>query len=67
MFQQEVVKRGVLSLGGHNVCYSHSDADIEHTLRVYEEALRVMAMAIDSGDIERYMEGEPLQPVFRKI
>ena len=67
LFQQEVVKRGVLSLGGHNVCYSHSGADIEHTLRAYEEALRVMAMAIDSGDIERYIEGEPVQPVFRKI
>ena len=34
LFQQECLKRGVLTSGSQNVCYSHSHADIEHTLRL---------------------------------
>ena len=67
LLQQEVIKRGVLSAGYHNICYSHSDADVDYTLRAYRSALEVMATAIDTGDPVRYLEGEPVQPVFRPV
>jgi glutamate-1-semialdehyde 2,1-aminomutase/spore coat polysaccharide biosynthesis protein SpsF len=65
LFQQECLKRGVLFGGGHNVCYSHSSTDIDHTLRVYRTAMEILAEAIKSGDAALRLEGGPVEPVFR--
>jgi glutamate-1-semialdehyde 2,1-aminomutase/spore coat polysaccharide biosynthesis protein SpsF len=64
--QQEMIKRGVLFLVGHNLCYAHSDDDIEHTLRAHRSALEVLAKALASDEPRRFLEGEPVQAVFRK-
>ncbi len=66
LFQQECLKRGVLFSGSHNVCYSHSNADIDHTLRVYRTAMEILAESIQRGDVMQRLEGEPVQPVFRQ-
>lgn len=66
LFQQECLKRGVLFSGSQNICYSHSNADIEQTLRVYRAAMEVLADAIKAGDALQRLEGEPVQPVFRR-
>jgi len=66
LFQQECLKRGVLFSGGHNVCYSHSNADIDHTLQAYRAATEIMAEAIRSGDPLQRLEGKPVQAVFRQ-
>ncbi len=66
LFQQEAIKRGVLFSGNHNICYSHTDDDIENTLHAYDEALEILARAIKEKDIKSYIEGEIIQPVFRK-
>lgn len=66
LFQQECLKRGILFSGGQNICFSHSDADIDYTLRVYRTALEILAEAIKKGDVLQRLEGEPVQPVFRK-
>lgn len=66
LFQQECLKRGALFTGGQNICYSHSGADIEHTLRVYRTALDILSQAISEGDALDRLEGEPVQPVFRR-
>lgn len=64
--QQELVKRGVLFLVGHNLCLSHSNEDIEHTLRAHRSALEILAKALDSSEPSRFLEGEPVQAVFRR-
>jgi glutamate-1-semialdehyde-2,1-aminomutase len=66
LFQQECLKRGVLFSGGHNLCYSHSNEDIEFTLRVYRAAMEVTGEAIRRDNIEACLEGTPVQPVFRR-
>ena len=66
LFQQEVVKRGVLCAGYHVLSASHSAQDIEHTLRAYRAALEVMADAVAAGNVESRLEGPPVSPVFRK-
>jgi glutamate-1-semialdehyde 2,1-aminomutase/spore coat polysaccharide biosynthesis protein SpsF len=66
LFQQECLKRGVLFSGGQNMCYSHSDADVDYTLRVYRAAMEILAEAIKRGDALQRLEGEPVQPVFRR-
>jgi hypothetical protein len=66
LFLQESIKRGVLLGGGMNVSFSHDDADVDTTLRVYEAALGVVAEAVRAGDAGRRLEGRVVEPVFRK-
>lgn len=63
LFMQECVKRGVLL--GWNVfpCFSHSDTDIDETLNVFEDAMKIYRKALDSGNPSSYMEGEQLKIV----
>ena len=67
LMQQEMIKRGILWAGFHNMCYSHTDEDINYTLLAYRDIMPVMKEAIESGDIRSYLKGEVLEAVFRKV
>ncbi len=64
--QQEMIKRGILWSGFHNMSYSHTDEDIIYTLSVYEDVLSELKDELNKGDIAEKILGEPVQPVFRK-
>lgn len=66
-FQQEMVKRGVLWQGNHNMMAAHSDQDIEYTLKAYEAVLPLVKEAIEGGDVASKLKGKPLEAVFRKV
>lgn len=65
LFQQECIQRGVLFTGGQNISFSHSDADVEHTLRAYRAAFEVLRKGIDDDDPESLLQGAPVEAVFR--
>lgn len=65
--QQELFKRGILWGGFHNMCFSHSDADVAHTLAMYAEVLPLLKEAIEAGDVASRLLGEPVEAVFRKV
>jgi glutamate-1-semialdehyde 2,1-aminomutase len=67
LMQQEMIKRGVLWAGFHNMCFSHSDDDIAYTLSAYRDVLPIMKEAIESGNVKSYLKGEVLEAVFRKV
>ena len=64
--QQEMIKRGILWSGFHNMSYSHTDDDINYTLNVYETVLKLLKNVIINNDIENKLLGEPVKAVFRK-
>lgn len=66
LLQQEMIKRGVLWSGFHNISYSHSNADISHVLSAYADSLTVLRKAVAENSIRHYLKGEPVEPVFRK-
>jgi glutamate-1-semialdehyde aminotransferase len=66
LVQQELLRHGVLWSGFHNLCFSHTDADVEHVLAAYDRALDTLACALDRGELESSLRGRPVQPVFRK-
>lgn len=66
LVQQELIRRGILWSGMHNLSFSHSEADVDYTLTAYREALVVLKAAVAAGDVAARLSGEPLQPVFRK-
>ena len=67
LVQQEMIKRGILWGGFHNMSYSHSDTDIEYTLNTYKEVLPILKKAVDEKNVKGYLKGEPVVPVFRKV
>jgi glutamate-1-semialdehyde 2,1-aminomutase len=64
LFMQELIRRGVIG-PSFVVSYSHSDHDIDQTIEVVDQALLVYAKALENG-VEKYLEGRPVKPVFRK-
>lgn len=66
LLQQELIKRGLLWSGFHNMCFSHSDEEIDYTLEAYRDALPVLGQAVEAGTVSESLCGEPVQPVFRK-
>jgi glutamate-1-semialdehyde 2,1-aminomutase/spore coat polysaccharide biosynthesis protein SpsF len=66
LFQQECIRRGILFSGAHNICFSHSDRDVDYTLRVYNTALKIIKEAIHKNKVRKMLDGKPVEPVFRK-
>ncbi len=66
LMQQEMIKKGILWAGFHNMCYSHSDADIAYTLEAYRAVMPIMQEAITSKNALQFIKGEVLEAVFRK-
>lgn len=67
LMQQEMIKRGVLWQGFHNMSFSHSEADIDYTLSALEESLSTLKKAVEQNILKQMLRGEPVQPVFRKV
>ena len=65
LLQQEMIKRGVLWNGFHNLSFSHSHQDIVYTLNAYRDALLMVKRALEANDVRGYLHGEPVDPVFR--
>jgi glutamate-1-semialdehyde 2,1-aminomutase len=65
--QQEMIKRGILWSSFHNMCFSHSDADVQFTLDAYDDIFPVFKEAIESNTVASHLKGEVLEAVFRKL
>jgi glutamate-1-semialdehyde 2,1-aminomutase len=63
--QQELLRYGILWSKFHNMTYAFSEADVDYTLRAYDEILRLVKIRIESGDIDSNLIGQPMETVFR--
>lgn len=66
LVQQELIRRGILWSGFHNMCYSHTEADLDYTLEAFGEVLAKLKGALEAGDLASRLRGKPVQPVFRR-
>jgi glutamate-1-semialdehyde 2,1-aminomutase len=60
---QELIRNGVLA-PSLVVSYSHSDEDIDNTVRAFDMALRVYSQALEDG-AEKFVVGPSVKPVYR--
>jgi glutamate-1-semialdehyde 2,1-aminomutase len=65
LFIQEVFKRGVYTLGTHNLSYAHSEADVAQLLACYREVFGLIARGVSDGTLRGLLECEPLAPLFK--
>tara|TARA_B100002003_G_scaffold229665_1_gene239175 strand:- start:187 stop:915 length:729 start_codon:yes stop_codon:yes gene_type:complete len=65
LFLQEVFAKGILTLGTHNMSYSHSNNDISKLLSVYGEVFPMMKEVVENRNLEEYLKCDPLVPLFK--
>ena len=65
LFQQEIVRRGILTRSGIFLCGSHQILDIDKTLKVFQEALEIVNVAVKTGKVLEWLDGDVLEPVIR--
>jgi glutamate-1-semialdehyde aminotransferase len=64
--QQELIKRGVLWGGFHNLSAAHQADDVDYLLEVYRQVLPLLRAALERGTLARELRGQPVEPVFRR-
>lgn len=65
--QQELLKKGILWAGFHNICYAHSMDDLNYTITAYRDILPKLKHLIEENAVEKALKGEILESVFRKV
>ena len=65
--QQEMIRRGILWGGFHNVCFTHTQEDIEKTLKAYNEVLPLLAEGLKKNELASLLRGKPVEAVFRSV
>ena len=66
LFQQEMLKRGILFSGSQFICYQHTDDDIQRTINAYEDAFTVLRHAVVNRCVEELLEGKPIEVIFKR-
>lgn len=62
---QELCKRGILTLGSHNMNLAHSKQDVTVLLAAYRDILPALIRHDRDLTLASALDGEPIQPVFR--
>lgn len=65
LWMQEILQRGILSVGTHNVSYAHSEADVRQLLAVYADVLPMIGRALDTGTLRQSLRCDVLVPLFK--
>lgn len=64
-FMQEMLVRGILTFGSHNISYSHTTADIDYLLSCYNQVLPLIKQAIENNNLIEQLHCQPLEPLFK--
>jgi glutamate-1-semialdehyde 2,1-aminomutase/spore coat polysaccharide biosynthesis protein SpsF len=64
LFLREMIAAGVLINASHNVCFAHTEADMQRVLAAYDHALGVLRAALADGDLDRRLDNQVIRPIF---
>lgn len=57
-------RNGVLANGSHNICYAHTESDIDACIDAYRAILPELAALLRAGRLREDLGCEPVHPVF---
>lgn len=66
LFQQEMIRHGILFSGSQFISLAHSDEDIQRTIDAYREAFKMLRFALDCQGVDALTLGKPIELVFRR-
>ena len=65
LFMQEMLARGILTFGTHNMSYSHSDGDLGKLFSAYDKVIPMLVTAVNERSLEKMLHCQPLEPLFK--
>jgi len=65
--QQELLRFGILWSKFHNMTFSFTEADVDYTLRAYDEILQLVKLRLEQGNLSAHLKGQPMDTVFRPV
>lgn len=65
LYMQEMMKRGILTLGTHETTYAHTDEDINYLIKCYDEVFPIIKDSIEKENLIQMLECKPLVPLFK--
>lgn len=65
LFMQEVLERGILAFGTHNMSYSHGDSEIAKLFSVYDEVFPMLVTAVREQRLDEMLRCKSLEPLFK--
>jgi glutamate-1-semialdehyde 2,1-aminomutase len=65
LFMQEMLARGILAFGTHNISYAHDDDDIAALLAAYDEVIPLLVAGVREKSLESMLRCAPLEPLFK--
>lgn len=65
LFLQEMLARGILMIGTHNMSFSHTDADVDRLLSAYDSVIPILVDGVRRNKLESMLRCQPLQPLFK--
>lgn len=65
LLMQELLARGILWIGSHNMSYAHTESDIDQLAAAYDASFHLLRKAIETGRPQDFLRCEPLQPLFK--
>jgi len=63
--QQELLQKGFLWYGQHNISYSHTKIDISKLLNAYDIIFKDLRQLLDKSKLKQALRGAPIQDVFK--
>lgn len=65
LFMQEMLARGVLTFGTHNLNYAHDDAALAELFAAYDEVLPLLVSSVREKRLIESLRCQPLEPLFK--
>lgn len=66
LYQQELIRYGVLSLGVNNFCVMHDEADVQKFISAADQALEKIKEAIARNSVDGLLLGGKINPIFKR-
>lgn len=63
--QQELIQRGFLWEGSHNISFNHTIKEADALLRAYEEIFPKLKVLIENGRLREHLLGQPISDIFK--
>ena len=65
LFMQEMLARGILAFGTHNMSYAHREEDLERLFSAYGEVIPLLVRAVREKKLEAMLRCQALEPLFK--
>lgn len=66
LYQQELISKGILTIGINNYCLAHTEKDIEFFTTALDDVLNKLVVAKQENKVVPFLKGGRIKPIFKR-